>query len=91
MSLLRTFTQQQIHKSPQRPGSTCPSSSLHLGRVVSPACARIGVTFVWDLGEIFSNDKAPIEASVGLGKIARIDIHKVECEKSRSSSSSGAL
>ena len=43
------------------------------------------------MGEFFSNDTAPIEASVGLGKIARIDVHKVECEKSRSSSSSGAL
>ena len=36
-------------------------------------------------------DVDAVEASVGLGKIARINIHKMKCEKSGSSSSSGAL
>ena len=45
------------------------------------------VKFVWN----FRQDIAPIEASVGLRKVARVNIHEVECEKSRTSSSSGAL
>ena len=86
-SKLRKFTQQQIHKSPQQPVLAFPSSSLHLGRVVSPACARMRVKFIG----IFGWTLAPIEASVGLGKISRVDIHKMKCEKSRPCSSGGAL